>query len=442
MNDRTSVEGLNNSPSPSDLSESQFSAPDSVFSGSLFALARALGATLDDAFDSDEPSAALVACLPSPPLPLATPGSNTGVNHQIGRARGEKVVKIDTCTFSFPGHKFDGSIKAAGKWLRRWTCGALAVGGELGKHYNGYAKCYGLVLADGTPAPNLGWLGVSAASDNMRGRWCIHLTGVACGVLNSIEKQMPGEISVFMGKSGRYESKPVSGPVMSPWDFLAEDFADYGIRLTRVDLAVDDLEGEHSVGLAVRMYEEGYFSGCNGRPPKNKHITTSHGGGDTFYVGKACSGKMLRVYDKGKELGCPESLWVRWEVQLLAINRNLPVSVLIRPQNFMRGAYPRALEWIGAAASYIATKVERGRLLCERAVKFAKQQVGSLMSYLREQKCMDDGAIVGELIGCPGRYPMRLFEYELPDGPWESPFNADDSRGRLLVAAAALGIDV
>lgn len=446
MNKHTSIEGLNNSPSRSDESEPQFAAPESVFSGSLRAFARSLGVVIDDGFESDIPSSAVSSFLEgSGPAPLGSlpgplhPVSNYGMKPDNKANSGNATVFPDTLTITFPGHHFDGSIRAVGKWLLRWTCGAMMVGGEITKRFNGYPKCHALILADGTPAPNLGWVGISAVSDNMRGRWCVHLTGVACRVLNGISKQLPPEVSVYMGDDGRYAGKRVPGRFVTPWELLYEDCQPYDVRITRIDLAADDLTGEHSVASAVEMYDKGYFA-ANGRPPKTKHITTSQGEGETFYVGKTKSGKLLCIYDKGKQMGCPESLWVRWEVRLLSTGRHIPYEILVRPQSYMRGSYPRVLQWIGGAASYIATKVNRGRLLLERAIKFGKQQVGSLMTFLRESEGMDDGAIVGELIGRPGRHPLRLFEYELPDGPWESPFNARDDRSHVLAAAARLGI--
>lgn len=422
------------------------SSPDQFpfFPGSLRELARSLGAELET-LDDDSPSSAS-SCLVCGGVHASSgsrsgphaPVSNTGVNPTLKEANGAKsTVCIDTLTFSFPGHHFDGSIKAVGKWLRRWTCGVLSVGGELEKHFNGYPRCYALVLADGSPAPNLGWLGVSAVSDNMRGRWCIHLTGVACSCLSSASKPLPAQVSVYLGASGRYESSEVPGGSVTPWECLASDAESYGVRITRVDLAADDLLGEHSVQSARDAYSAGVFS-ANGRPPSFKYIETSKGDGCTFYVGKACSGKMLRVYEKGKQLGCPDSPWVRWEVQLLSINRHLPPAVLVDPRSYMRGSYPRALGWIGGAAVLIATKLLKGRLLLARAVKYAKQQVGSLICYLREAKGMEDQEIVGDLIGQSGRHPMRLFEYELPDDPWLAAGRVDD----VWLVAEKLGIAI
>lgn len=158
-----------------------------------------------------------------------------------------------------------------------------------------------------------------------------------------------------------------------------------------------------------------------GRPPTYKYIQTSEGCGNTFYVGKLESGKCLRVYEKGKQLGCKSSTWVRWEAQIMAINRNIPVRVLLEPDKYLRGAYPNSLTWIGKASLMIETKIEKGKLLLEHAMKSAKQQVGSLVRYLKDAKGVEDAVIIQHLIGREGKYPLRLFEYVLPDGPWLSP---------------------
>lgn len=340
---------------------------------------------------------------------LGLPVSNTGVKSSEGsKSRGQnnnqgiQKVIIDTLTFSFSGVSFGYDVRAVSKWLLRWSGDLLQVGGQVEKHYNGYNKCYSLVLADGTHSPMLGWLGVSSAHDPMKGRWCIHLTGVGCSCVSIA----PADDCI--------------DGVRGSWERLAMDALAYGVKITRVDLAVDDLSGEHSISLARKLYDDGSFS-MGGRPPSYKYIQTSEGCGNTFYVGRLESGKCLRVYEKGKQLGCKSSDWVRWEVQIMSINRNIPIKVLLKPCEYLRGAYFKALTWIGKASLAIETKTEKGKLLLENSVRYAKQQVGSLVRYLRDAKGADDSIIVQHLIGREGIYPMRLFEYVLPDEPWLSP---------------------
>ena len=175
----------------------------------------------------------------------------------------------------------------------------------------------------------------------------------------------------FMGyeKSGRY------GPVVVAWGGEAQRGTVYvsipgtisgaltahklaqiavflektGARLTRLDCAVDDYDGRFLTIERVReWYAEGRFI-SNGRPPKATFISDEgSGGGCTFYVGHRRSGKVLRVYEKGKQLGDVTSPWVRVEVQLGNKHRPLPWEALSRPADVLAGAYP-ALESVSQA---------------------------------------------------------------------------------------------
>jgi DNA relaxase NicK len=48
-------------------------------------------------------------------------------------------------------------------------------------------------------------------------------------------------------------------------------------------------------------------------------------------VGKRKNGKLLRVYEKGKQLGDESSPWVRWELELHNRDRVIPWEVLLEP---------------------------------------------------------------------------------------------------------------
>ena len=78
----------------------------------------------------------------------------------------------------------------------------------------------------------------------------------------------------------------------------------YSASITRVDLAHDDLSGEIvSVARALDWLAGGLFSN-NGRPPRGRlWDDLGSGQGKTLYVGSMGAGKLLRIYEKGKELG-------------------------------------------------------------------------------------------------------------------------------------------
>lgn len=117
-------------------------------------------------------------------------------------------------------------------------------------------------------------------------------------------------------------------------------------RLTRVDVAVDLLNGEFTVDDAVKWHGEGLFN-CSGRNPSTRTDGDwlQREEGRTLYVGKAKNGKGLRCYEKGKQLGDLTSSWVRFEVQFGNRDRVIPFDILDDPTRYFVAAYP-ALELI------------------------------------------------------------------------------------------------
>lgn len=238
----------------------------------------------------------------------------------------------------------------------------------------------------------------------------------------------------FMGyeKSGRY------GPVVVAWGGEAQRGTVYvsipgtisgaltahklaqmavflektGARLTRLDCAVDDYDGRFLTIERVReWYAEGRFI-SNGRPPKATFISDEgSGGGCTFYVGHRRSGKVLRVYEKGRQLGDPSSPWVRVEVQLGNKHRPLPWEALSRPADVLAGAYP-ALESVSRAPFALSGYYVKLTKSIERAVEIARTQAGAVVNLLRmiessDGQKADAEAIVNRLIR-NGRLPRRI----------------------------------
>ena len=90
---------------------------------------------------------------------------------------------------------------------------------------------------------------------------------------------------------------------------------------------------------AIEAWRSGAFT-LAGRPPKGRLIDDFEGGGGrTFYVGSREGGKLCRVYEKGKQLGDPESKWVRAEVELHAKDRVIPWDAITDPVKYLAGAY-------------------------------------------------------------------------------------------------------
>jgi phage replication initiation protein len=158
-------------------------------------------------------------------------------------------------------------------------------------------------------------------------------------------------------------------------DLLREVLA---ARITRWDGAVDDYEGRHSVDEAVELYLRGAF-GAGGRKPscdQKGNWIAPDGSGRTFYVGKRRNGKLLRVYEKGKQLGAKESPWTRWEVELHNVDRVIPWDVIPNPPAYVAGAYP-ALAWVTGIGSRIPTLRRTDTISYQRIIFYARIAYGT-----------------------------------------------------------------
>ncbi len=179
---------------------------------------------------------------------------------------------------------------------------------------------------------------------------------------------------------------------------------DYNPKITRVDIAYDDHEGVRDVDYAADSYRAGLFAG-NGRPPKGQRIDDmGSGDGCTFYVGSRDSGRYLRVYEKGKQLGDRGSSWVRWEIEISSKQLEIPLCVLLKPRAYLAGSYP-CLDWISRARLVIETAKKREHIEFHHLVNHGRRAYGSLINYMMAKRDMTEKQIVDLLIrdGVPGR---------------------------------------
>ncbi len=179
--------------------------------------------------------------------------------------------------------------------------------------------------------------------------------------------------------------------------------------LTRVDLAYDDYEG--SIFPVRQMREkakEGAFT--KRRPPKLEvrgqweqadHQTESdpqkvelrgqwdqsdpNNAGLTLYIGCRSSGKLARIYEKGKQLGMPESPWVRFEVELHSSTFQLTLEMLTSPTKYFAAFYP-CCEWIeqGGERCPMEYKVKCAFGSIQHSMDWIRHQAGGHLAYLRQ----------------------------------------------------------
>jgi phage replication initiation protein len=169
------------------------------------------------------------------------------------------------------------------------------------------------------------------------------------------------------------------------WPALVELLRDnYHARITRWDGAFDDFAGDHSVDWAVEQYRAGKFSNGGNKPSCDQrgNWIEPDGTGRTFYVGKRKNGKMLRVYEKGMQLGAEWHPWVRWEIELHNIDRVIPWDVLLKPGQYLAGSYPMVTRWIDEAMSRIETLGKEGDISYDHLVHYAGEAYGRLVNVM------------------------------------------------------------
>lgn len=155
-------------------------------------------------------------------------------------------------------------------------------------------------------------------------------------------------------------------------------------KITRVDLAHDDMNGEAvNIKIAKAWYKTGEFT-TNGRPPKPRLIDDLDSGeGKTFYIGKREHGKLLRIYEKGRQLGDPSSLWVRVELELHDKSRVLPWDVLTSPATYLAAGYP-CLAYLSAVQDKIRTISKSVEITLESMQRYLRMAGGKSINALMQ----------------------------------------------------------
>lgn len=204
-------------------------------------------------------------------------------------------------------------------------------------------------------------------------------------------------------------------PALSAW------LEAHRTAIKRVDVAYDDLAGETvNIEWAVDQYAKGGFK-AGGRNPSHQLFGdwlsgSSAARGRTLGIGSRDSGKYCRIYEKGKQLGDPESRWTRIEVEWRGQDRLIPYDVLTRPGQYLAGAYP-CLRSLSVQQSRIKTIAKAGTIAYERAVATGRLHTGKLVNLMLHVMGGDYAAVVDRLkrAGTPAR--IDPFSYHLRGAP-------------------------
>lgn len=286
--------------------------------------------------------------------------------------RGGQTVKVDwiNATFPAPDVSADEFVRAVGALLGR------PVFAVQGRGLIGFKESMTLHAKHGSASSPIGT--VAWGGEAQRGRWLLQLTGTGCQLVRD-------------------------------WGRLRQLLERIGAKLTRVDLALDFLEGEKTIEDAVEVYQRGGFQ-LGGRPPQTS-VSGDYIGlkkGRTLYIGSARNGKMLRVYEKGKQLGDEGSDWTRFEVQLGSRDRVIPFDVLTERDAYFAGCYPALADLVQEAAMAIPTLQKGGEVTVAHLLYHLKRCYGKLLDTCLSQVCVQDADLLRELrvMGLPRRVPV------------------------------------
>lgn len=280
----------------------------------------------------------------------------------LGEQKGRLRSKIDwlNATFQCPPMSVEGFVNFLSCCIGKRPMKAEAKGGLFGFETRLILSVY-----IDTVMCEIG--AIAYGGEQQRGRWLLQLTGKGCSLVTD-------------------------------WSSLQSFLADLDAILTRCDVAVDFLDGEYDLDDAEQMVINGQFT-TSGRKP------STHVAGDwleriqgrTLYVGKAVNGKMLRVYEKGKQLGDLESNWVRYEVQFGNRDRVIPLDILTDPDRFFVGAYPALESMLDAAAESIKTTQTEGYVSLSHLLYHLRRCYGKAIYSAQRFAGVSDTALVEEM---------------------------------------------
>lgn len=181
-------------------------------------------------------------------------------------------------------------------------------------------------------------------------------------------------------------------------------------KITRVDLAHDDFHGA-TVNIEVMKqwyYDDGFTTG--GRRPKARLIDDFDSGeGKTLYIGKREHGKCVRGYEKGKQLGDPQSPWFRVEVELHNKDRFIPWEIVTEPAKYLAGNYP-CLAYLSIEQSRLHTQQRACAITYHSMESWVRRAAGKALNVMANVNDGDADKVMMRVVR-PGA-PKRLEGFE------------------------------
>ena len=195
-------------------------------------------------------------------------------------------------------------------------------------------------------------------------------------------------------------------------------------KITRIDLAHDDLAGVRSLSWFTREFDKGGFTSGGRRQPKIEMLGNwkrPDGSGRTLNIGNRTSPKFCRIYEKGKKEGDKNSPWLRCEVEFKAKSQFIPLDILLKPSNFFLKAYP--CFWVFNEHNISQSKFERiekeALISMSKAIHITKHQFGRFIFAFRTEfhkKGLTDKDLLDLLTDIENKaYPDRLDKLSIPE---------------------------
>lgn len=198
------------------------------------------------------------------------------------------------------------------------------------------------------------------------------------------------------------------------WEKRLHQFAlkTKSFKLTRVDLARDFFHGEYNIEAMKKDYESGCYKLSNRQPHCDLHgldwFNDDTASGRTFYIGsRKNSSRLVRGYEKGKQLGDPDSAWFRVEIEYRSRDLILPIDMLLHPSAYF-SEYP-ALFRVLKQVSKISKPLLKKKIIkinYDQSIKIYSRQVGRFVNFLVEVMQKSSEEVVEILRAYVPRYAL------------------------------------
>lgn len=194
------------------------------------------------------------------------------------------------------------------------------------------------------------------------------------------------------------------------------DEFDGRVKISRIDLSHDFLNGEYTVEQALQDWQNDFYTVSFTRPQGERNGSdwdSNNGKGRSFYIGSKKSSRLLIFYEKGKQLGDVNSNWLRGEMRIRSKDYVIPLEALIYPGDFYCNAYPHLLSVLDYHSTQDRFNRNRKHNLIglQHAIKYARMQVSPVIKVLKGMQYTDE-EIIGKIYDPKCKPPKRLISFD------------------------------